>query len=66
LEDKEGSDHVFLVDIKEVRNWNAHFVWAPNQVGLLQFKLSRDAFAGLVVLDSILHWIGDLLKALFV
>ena len=38
LEDKEGRNHVLLVDLDEFRNWHFHSVGAPNQISLLDLS----------------------------
>ena len=60
LKHKEGSNHVFLVNLEEVRDWDRHFVWTPHQISFLFGDLLINTHCLLVELDSFLHWIWNL------
>jgi len=60
LKYKEGSDHVFLINLEEVGDWDRHLVWAPNQISFLFGDLLFNTHRLLVKFDGFLHWVGNL------
>lgn len=63
LEDEKWRNHVFFVNVDEIRNWHVHFVRTQNKSCFSDIEICFKAFSTLVVLDALANGVGHGVEA---